>query len=138
MMGVNNMNTLKTRLLLVLLTLALLAFISNSALAAAASFSKSVTALEGGNYLIKLKVRATAANIYALRLVDPQSSIIDVYAPKGWCAVTDGEDYLAMTASKPIGTGKTLEFIIHSTSDKVNYTWSVHDLLKQIGETGTM
>lgn len=128
------MAALKTRALLVLTLFAILAIFSHSAFGATASIRKSVTEIEDGKYLIKLKVTSSGSDIYGLRLIDPDASIINVYAPRGWCAVTDGEDYLARTTGTPLKSGKPVEFIIHSTTDKVDYTWSVYGRMKQLGK----
>ena len=133
-MGVNKMAALKTRALLVLTSLAILAAFSHSAFGAAASISKSVTPMADGNYLVKLKVTSSGTDIYGIRLIDPGASIVNVYAPRGWCAVTDGGDYLARTSGAPLRAGKPVEFIIHSTSDRVDYTWSAYGWLKHIGK----
>ena len=111
---------------------------SGSTSLVAATVSKSITAMEDGRYMIKLRVTASDAAVYALKLGDPQAAIIDVYAPKGWCVVTDSGDYLARTGSKPIAPGKTLEFLIHSSTEEINYTYSVFGRLKQLGKPGTI
>jgi hypothetical protein len=121
-----------------ILAVALLAVFSHSAFGAAAKLHKSITPLDSGEFLIKLKVTATSSSIYALRLVDAKSAIVNVYAPRGWCMVTDGEDLLARTSGAPIKAGKTLEFIIHTTSEEVQYTWTVFGKIKQLGESGSL
>lgn len=138
MMGVNEMTTLRSRTLLVLAAFSILAIFSQSITAAPASIRKSVTPMEDGKFLIKLSVTSGGSNIYGLRLIDPESSIINVYAPRGWCAITDGEDYLARTSGSPLKSGKPVEFIIHSDSDKVSYTWMVYGKMKQLGKAQTM
>ena len=122
----------------IVIAVALCAVFSHSVFGAAAKLQKSVTPMEGGEYLIKLKVTATGSSIYALNLIDAQSSIIDVYAPLGWCMVTDGEDLIARTYDEPIKAGKSVEFVIHSTSKDIGFTWSVAGRLEQIGEAGTI
>lgn len=104
----------------------------------AASVRKTVTAMEDGRYMIKLRVTASDASIYALKLGDPKAAIVDVYAPKGWCIVTDGEEFLARTAGSPIKSGKTVEFILHSTSADVSYSWTTFGKVKQLGKPGTV
>jgi hypothetical protein len=104
----------------------------------AASVRKTVTAMEDGRYMIKLRVTASDASIYALKLGDPKAAIVDVYAPKGWCIVTDGEDFLARTSGSPIKSGKTVEFILHSTSADVSYSWTTFGKVKQLGKPGTV
>ncbi len=121
-----------------IIAVVLLTVTSHAALGAAVNVKKQVTPMEGGNYLIKLQVTASGASIYALSLIDPKTSIVDVYAPKGWCVVTDGGDYLARTGSKPIESGKTLEFLIHSSTDDIQYTYTVFDRMKQLGKSGTI
>ena len=111
---------------------------STSAPLSAASVRKSVTGMDDGRYMIKLRVTASDGSIYALRLGDPEVAIVDVYAPKGWCIVTDGEDLLAMTSGSPIKPGKTVEFILHSTSADVTYSWAAFGKVKQIGKPGTI
>jgi hypothetical protein len=106
--------------------------------ASAANVTKSVTPMEDGNYLIKLKVTATEGTIYALRIIDPKASIVDVYAPKGWCVVTDGGDYLARTGANPIESGKMTEFLIHSSTDDVQYTYTVFGKMDQLGKPGAV
>ena len=104
----------------------------------AASVKKTVKAMEDGRYMITLRVTASNASIYALKLDDPKAAIVDVYAPKGWCIVTDGEEFLARTSGSPIKSGKTVEFILHSTSSDVSYSWTLYGTMKQIGKPGTV
>lgn len=111
---------------------------SGPASLSAASVSKSVTAMEDGRYMIKLRVTASDASVYALQLGDPKAAIIDVYAPKGWCIVTDGEDLIARTSGDPIKPNTTVEFILHSTSADVSYTWAVFGKMNQLGKPGTI
>lgn len=117
---------------------AALLLLSQPLVGAAAGIRKSVSPMEGGGYLVKIRVTASASNIYALRLADPKASILDVYAPKGWCIVADGGEFLARTGSKPIKPNETIEFIIHSSTDEINYSWAVFGRIKQIGEPGTL
>ena len=127
------MNAPRTRTLIVLASIAILTLVSQSVFGAAAVIKKSVTVMEDGRFLIKLKVTSSGSDIYALKLIDPEAAIVNVYAPVGWCVVTDGEDLLARTSLKPLKAGKPAEFIIHSSTDKIEYTWSVHGDLKQLG-----
>ena len=127
------MNAPRTRTLIVLASIAILTLVSQSVFGAAAVIKKSVTVMEDGRFLIKLKVTSSGSDIYALKLIDPEAAIVNVYAPAGWCVVTDGEDLLARTSLKPLKAGKPVEFIIHSSTDKIEYTWSVHGALKQLG-----
>ncbi len=119
-------------------TMVIAILLSQSALGAAAKLEKSITPMENGNYLIKIKVTALVSGIYTLKLTDPQTSIVDVYAPRGWCMITDGEDLLARTSADPIKRGKTVEFLIHSTTKDIKYSWSVFGKLKQLGEPGVL
>ena len=132
------MTTQRKRAALVLASFTVLVLFCQSALGATASVEKSVTTMEDGKFLIKIKVRTTSTSLFGLSLMDPQSSIVNVYAPRGWCIVTDGGDFLARTSSDPVMVGKPIEFIIHSTSDKVNYTWSVFSSKKKLGEPETI
>jgi len=116
----------------------LLALAGNAALAAGARIGRTVTPMEDGRFLIRIKVTSTGESIYGLRLVDPRSSIINVYAPREWCVVTDGEDLLARTGTGPVASGKSVEFIIHSDTDEASYTWVVYGKMKQIGKPETL
>jgi len=130
---------LSKRAAIYFLLLAAFLFLSaDSAICETANIKKSVLQMDDGRYLIKLKIKSLGRDIYGLRLVDPQASIIDVYAPKGWCSVTDGEDYLARTSSKPITKNTSVEFIIHSGTDDIQYTWSVYNRLEQLGKPSSM
>jgi hypothetical protein len=137
-MGDNNMAALRIRVLPLLCAIALLAVMSQAALGAEATIKKSVTPMEDGSFMIKLNVGSTGSDIYGIRLIDPEAAIVNVFAPKGWCAVTDGEDYLAKTLDTPVKSGNPTEFIIHSTSDKVNYSWTVYGKMKQLGNPETL
>ena len=128
------MNSRKTRVVTVLAGIVFLALVSQSAFGAAASIKKSVNVMEDGRLLINLRVTSSGQSISGLNLIDPQAAIVDVYAPAGWCIVTDGEDFLARTSTKPLKSGNSAEFIIHSSTDKIEYTWSVHGDLKQLGK----
>jgi hypothetical protein len=114
---------------------ALFLFASVAAIAAPATVKRSVQKLEDGNYLIKLVVTAEKDDIYAFELKDPKSTIIDVYAPKSWCMLTDGEVCHSRTASAPIETKRGFEFIIHATSPDAQYIWTFFDRMKQIGKS---
>ena len=112
----------------------LLLVAGTAAYAAPAVVKKSVQQLDGGNYLIKIVVTAEKGDIYAFELTDPKSAIIDVYAPKSWCMLTDGGVCHSRTASAPIDAKRGIEFIIHATSPDAQYVWTFFDQLKQIGK----
>ncbi|MBN1885562.1 MAG: hypothetical protein JW876_08575 [Candidatus Krumholzibacteriota bacterium] len=122
----------------VLFIMAIALVAATSLSAAPATIARSTTELENGTYLIRLDVAATGTSIYGLKLIDPSASIVDVYAPKGWVAVTDGEDYAARTGDRPIKSGGKLQFLVHSKTKDIQYTWTVYDPLKQIGSPGTL
>lgn len=132
------MRKFKSTVVITCAVAAVLILLSHSVFGAAAEISKTVTPMGGGGFLVRLKVRATGDGIYALKLTDPQASILDVYAPKGWCIVADSGDFLARTYRDPIGTKKSIEFIIYSSTDDIKYSWSVFDTMKQIGKPGTL
>jgi hypothetical protein len=118
-----------------LLATALVLLLSIPSLGAPATVKKTVQALEGGNYLIKLVVTASKDGIYAFELKDPKGSIIDVFAAKGWCILSDGELCLSRTTSSPITAGKSLEFIIHATAADGQYVWTFFGPMDQIGKS---
>jgi len=137
-MGDNEMLKPKRNATCAALIIVALLIASVPASVSAASVKKTVTAMEDGRYLITLRVTAGDASIYALKLDDPKTAIVDVYAPKGWCIVTDGEELLARTSGNPIKSGKTIEFILHSTSADVAYSWTLFGPMKQIGKPGSV
>ena len=117
---------------------ALFLFAGVAAIAAPATVKRSVERLEDGNYLIKLVITAEKEDIYAFELKDPKSTIIDVYAPKSWCMLTDGEVCHSRTATAPIAAKKGFEFIIHATSPDAQYIWTFFDQMKQIGKSDVL
>jgi hypothetical protein len=136
-MGVNKMSALKRRAVAVSIALLIMAIAGQSAMAAAPKFTKSVTPMEDGVFMVKIRMTASGDDVYALRLIDPEAAIEDVFAPRGWITVTDGEEFLARSGNA-LGDGKTVEFVIYSRSDKVAYTWTTFGKIKQIGNPGTL
>jgi hypothetical protein len=118
-----------------LLATALILLMSIPTLGAPATVKKTVQALEGGGYVIKLAVTASRDGIYAFELKDPKGSIIDVFAPKGWCSLSDGEVCLSRTGGSPIAAGKSLEFIIHTTAADGQYVWTFFGPMNQLGKS---
>jgi len=121
----------------VILALSLL-FLHPAANAASAKLSKSVTQTGDGEYMIKLRVTAVGSSIYCLKLVDESASITNIYAPKGWCVVTDNEEFVGRTMKAALKPGKTAEFIIYTSSRDVTFNWSVFGMFKQLGKGGTI
>lgn len=117
----------------VLLASALILIFSVPTLAAPATVKKSVQALDGGNYLIKLVVTASKDGIYGFEIKDPNGSIVDVFAPRGWCILSDGEIGFARTGM-PITAGKSLEFVIYTTSGEAQFVWTFFGAMEQIGK----
>ena len=130
------MSALRKRAIFVLAVLALVA-VSGHSVMAAPRFTKSVTPMEDGIFMVKIRMTASTKDIYALKLVDPEAAIVDVFAPKGWVAITDGEEFLARSGA-PLKNGKTVEFIFHTTSDNIAYTWAVSGKIEQIGTPGSL
>jgi len=116
-----------------LLASALVFILSVPTLAAPATVKKSVEALSGGNYLIKLVVTASKAGIYGFEIKDPKGTIVDVFAPKGWCILSDGEIGIARGGA-PIAAGKSLEFAIYATSGDAQFVWTFFGAMEQIGK----
>lgn len=123
------------RTVCILLAIGLLVAMSIPALGAPAIVKKSIQELENGNFLIKLVITSSADGIYAFQFKDPKASIVDVYAPKGWCILSDGEVCLSRTSGSPIASGKSFEFIIHTTSKDVQYVWTFYGPMNQIGKS---
>jgi hypothetical protein len=103
------------------------------ALAYAFSVSKDVSPLEDGNFIIRVRLRAESESIYCLKLIDAEESVLDVYAPDGWCVATDGGTVVARSNSNP-AKGNTVEFIIHSNLEDVSFTCSAFGRIDQIGK----
>jgi hypothetical protein len=118
-----------------LLAAALILLLSIPSLGAPVTVKRTVQALDGGNYLIKMVVTATSDGIYAFELKDPKGSIVDVFAAKGWCILSDGEVCLSRTTSAPIVAGKSIEFMIHATSADAQYVWTFFGPMQQIGKS---
>jgi hypothetical protein len=122
------------RITCVLLASVLMLILSVPILAAPATVKKSVQALDGGNYLIKLVVTASKDGIYAFEIKDPKGAIVNVFAPKGWCILSDGEVGLARTGGMPITAGKSLEFIVYATAGDAQFVWTFFGAMEQMGK----
>ena len=131
------MSALKKRAIIVSASLLLVFVTGQAALAAAPRLTKSVTPMEEGIFMVRIRVTASGNDVYALRLIDPEAAIVDVFSPRGWVIVTDGEETLARTGSA-LKDGKSVEFVLYSKSDKISYTWSAFGKIKQIGKPGTL
>lgn len=131
------MSALRKRAIVVSIAVLLVAIAGHSIMAAAPRITKSVTPMEDGTYMVRIRMTASGNDVYALRLIDPEAAIYDVFAPRGWVTVTDGEDFLART-NTALKDGKAVEFVIFSRSDKVAYTWTAFGKIKQIGKPGTL
>jgi hypothetical protein len=118
-----------------LLAVALILLMSIPSLGAPATIKKSVQTLEDGNYLIKMVVTASSDGICAFEFKDPKGSIIDVFAAKGWCILSDGEVCLSRTSGSPIAAGKSIEFVIHATSADAKFVWTFFGPMQQIGKS---
>ena len=136
-MGDNKMSALRKRAIVVSVALLIMVIAGQSAMAAAPRFTKSVTPMEDGAFMVKIRMTASGNDIYALKLIDPEAAIEDVFAPRGWITVTDGEEFLARSGNA-LKDGKTVEFVIYSKSDKVAYTWTAFGKIKQVGKPGTL
>ena len=131
------MSALRKRAIVVSVAVLLVAIAGHSIMAAAPRITKSVTPMADGTYMVRIRMTASGNDVYALRLIDPEAAIYDVFAPRGWVTVTDGEDFLART-NTALKDGKAVEFVIYSRSDKVAYTWTAFGMIKQIGKPGTL
>lgn len=118
----------------VLLASALVLILSVPTMGAPATIKKSVQELAGGSYLIKLVVTASKDGIYGFEIKDPKGSIVDVFAPKGWCILSDGEVGYARTGAMPVTAGKSVEFLIYATSGDGQYVWTFFGAMEQIGK----
>jgi membrane-bound ClpP family serine protease len=131
------MSALKKRALVVSAALLLMAIAGQAVIAAAPKITRSVTPMEDGVFMVRLQMTASGNDVYALRLIDPEAAIVDVFSPRGWIMITDGEETLARSGTA-LQDGKSVEFVIYSKSDKVAYTWSAFGKIEQIGKPGTL
>lgn len=131
------MSALRKRAIVVSVAVLLVAIAGHSIMAAAPRITKSITPMEDGTFMVRIRMTASGNNVYALRLIDPEAAIYDVFAPRGWVTVTDGEDFLART-NTALKDGKAVEFVIYSRSEKVAYTWTAFGKIKQLGKPGTL
>jgi len=116
----------------------ILSFTGSIALAGSAKISKKVVPVENGEFMIKLRVTAIGSSIYALKLIDEESSIVNIYAPKGWCMITDSEELIARTGEKAIKPGKSVEFIIYTSSRETTFKWETYGIFKKLGKGGVI
>lgn len=125
-------------LLVVFIAAVIMSACMTAAYTAPYNVTKTVKAMDDGNFLIKVRITSVDKDIYCLKLIDAEESIIDVYAPKGWCVATDGGTFVARTYDKPVKTKRSTEFIIHSGLEDISFTCTVYGLLEQIGLPGTI
>jgi len=102
-------------------------------LAAPATVTSSVQAIDEGKYLIKISVTPSKDGIFGFALKDPTGSILDVYSPKGWCMLSDGDMCLSRTDG-PMKVGKAVEFVIQSSSKDAKFVWTFFGEMEQIGK----
>jgi len=100
--------------------------------------NKTVTPMENGNFLVKIIITSSGGDIFGVKLIDADESIMDVYAPRGWCVATDGGSYIARTSGNPVKKSKSIELIIHTSLENATFTYSVFGLIKQIGLPNTI
>jgi membrane-bound ClpP family serine protease len=131
------MSALRKRAVVTALTLAIMVLAGQAAFAAAPKFTKSVTPMADGLFMVKIRMTASGNNVHALRLIDPEAAMVNVFAPRGWITITDGEEFLARSGNA-LKDGKTVEFVIHSKSDKIDYTFTAYGKIKQIGKPGKL
>ena len=129
------MSALRKRAVVTALALAFMVLAGQAATAAAPKFTKSVTPMADGMFMVKIRMTASGNNVHALRLIDPEAAMVNVFAPKGWVTITDGEEFLARSGNA-LKDGKTVEFVIHSKSDKIDYTFTAYGKIKQIAKPG--
>jgi len=121
-----------------LTVLALVALIALPVLAAGPSATKSVLASEDGASVVVVRVTASGESVYAVTIKDASSSIKDIVAPKGWVGITDGSDVLFRTGDKPIKSGSSLSFRLHTTNESSQLTVSFKDEDSTIGSSATL
>ncbi len=111
----------------------LIAAFASPALCESYRASKTVKTMDDGKFLIKVKITSLGEEIYTLKLIDADESLIDVYAPKGWCVATDGGTLIARTNDSPVKAKKSVEFIIHSDLEDIDLTCTVYGIFDQVG-----
>ncbi|RLG68911.1 MAG: hypothetical protein DRO11_08440 [Methanobacteriota archaeon] len=131
------MSALKKRAIVVSVALLVMAIAGQAVIAAAPRITKSVTPMEDGVFMVRIRMTASGNDVYALRLIDPEAAIVDVFSPRGWVTVTDGEETLARSGTA-LKDGKSVEFVIYSKSDKVAYNRAAFGKIKQNGKPGTL
>jgi hypothetical protein len=113
-------------------------FFSTPAVSSPYKINKTVTPMENGNFLVKIIITSSGKDIFGVKLIDSDESILDVYAPKGWCVVTDGGSYAARTSGNPIKKSKSIELIIHTSLEDISFTYSIFGLIEQMGLPNTI
>jgi len=131
------MSAPRKRTIAVSAILLVMLFAGQAVMAAAPKITKSVTPMEDGLFMVKIRMTASGNDVHALRMIDPEAAIVDIFAPRGWITVTDGEEFLARSGSA-LTDGKTVEFVIYAKSDLVAYVWSAYGKIEQIGKPGSL
>ena len=111
---------------------------STPAISGPCKINKSVTPMANGNFLVKINITSSGNDIFGVKLIDADDSILDVYAPVGWCVATDGGSYVARTSSNPVKKSKSIELIIHTNLEDISFTYSIFGRIEQIGLPDTI
>ncbi len=111
---------------------------STPAISGPYKINKSVTPMANGNFLVKINITSSGKDIFGVKLIDADDSILDVYAPRGWCVATDGGSYVARTSYNPVKKSKSIELIIHTNLEDISFTYSIFGRIEQIGLPDTI
>jgi hypothetical protein len=103
------------------------------ALAAGPHATKSVQSSDDGIAVVLIRVTASGDAVYGITIKDASGSIKDIVAPKGWVGISDGADVIFRTGEKPIRSGNSLTFRLHTTNEDGSLSVSFRDITSPIG-----
>lgn len=113
---------------------ALAVLIALPVLAAGPNATKSVQGSEDGTAVVLIRVTASGAAVYGVTIKDASGSIKDIVAPKGWVGISSGTDVIFRTGEKPIRSGESLTFRLHTTNEDGSLSVSFRDDTSPLGD----
>jgi hypothetical protein len=126
------------RSLWTLILIALVALIALPVLAAGPNATKSVGGSEDGMAVVEIRVTASGQSVYGINIKDASGSIKDIVAPEGWVGISSGSDVIFRTGEKPIRSGSSLTFRLHTTNGDGSLSVSFRDKQSPIGSAATL
>ncbi len=108
------------------------------ALAAGPNATKSVKGSDDGVSVVLIRVTASGDAVYGVTIKDASGSIKDIVAPRGWVGISSGTDVIFRTGEKPIKSGNSLTFRLHTTNEDGSLSISFRDDTSPIGDSTSL